>query len=52
MTRSEILERLNALDDELATAKAIHNRLEQDAQLEHISDLIKDWRDELEEGTK
>ena len=47
-TRDEhLLALLNAAEDELSTAKVIHNRQEQDAALHQVSELLTELRTAL-----
>lgn len=47
-TRDEqLLALLNAAEDELSTAKVIHNRQEQDAALQQVSELLTELRTAL-----
>lgn len=47
-TRDEqLLALLNAAEDELSTAKVIHNRQEQDADLQQVSELLTELRTAL-----
>lgn len=50
--RELVLSWLNELDDQLATAKVISSRREQDLALENISQTILDYRTNLLEGGK
>lgn len=45
-----VLSWLNELDDQLATAKVISSRREQDLALENLSQTILDYRTTLLEG--
>lgn len=47
-----VLSWLNELEDQLATAKVISSRHEQDLALENISQTIVDYRTTLLEGGK
>lgn len=47
-----VLSWLNELEDQLATAKVISSRHEQDLALENISQTILDYRTNLLEGEK
>lgn len=42
-----LLALLNAAEDELSTAKVIHNRQEQDAALQQVSELLTELRTAL-----
>lgn len=47
-TREEhLLALLNQAEDELSTAKVIHNRQEQDAALQQVSELLTELRTAL-----
>ena len=47
-TRDEhLLALLNQAEDELSTAKVIHNRQEQDAALQQVSELLTELRTAL-----
>jgi hypothetical protein len=52
-TRDEqLLALLNAAEDELSTAKVIHNRQEQDAALQQVSELLTELRTALLNNNK